>query len=210
MMKTGSFQQYPDEYDRWFEENRSVYEAELRAVGSLVPRSGRGIEIGAGTGRFAVPLGIESVIEPSRSMSDMARARGLKVAGGIAEQLPVRSEAFEYTLMVTVICFVDDLDQAFQEASRILRPGGFLLVGFIDRNSPIGRIYLEHRDENVFYRQADFYAVDEVLDAMSKAGFRDFEIRQTIFRELAEVAGDEPVESGYGKGSFVVVRGAKG
>jgi SAM-dependent methyltransferase len=209
-MRTGPFQQYPDQYDRWFEENRSVYEAELRAVGSLVPLSGRGIEIGAGTGRFAVPLGIESGIEPARSMSDIARARGLKVAGGIAEQLPVRDQAFEYALMVTVICFVDDLDQAFREAFRILCPGGFLLVGFIDRNSPIGRIYLEHRDENVFYRQADFYSVDEVLDAMKSAGFRDFELRQTIFRELSEVAGDEPVEPGYGKGSFVVVRGAKG
>ena len=209
-MRTGPFQQYPDQYDRWFEENRSVYEAELRAVGSLVPLSGRGIEIGAGTGRFAVPLGIESGIEPARSMSDIARARGLKVAGGIAEQLPVGDQAFEYALMVTVICFVDDLDQAFREAFRILCPGGFLLVGFIDRNSPIGRIYLEHRDENVFYRQADFYSVDEVLDAMKSAGFRDFELRQTIFRELSEVAGDEPVEPGYGKGSFVVVRGAKG
>ena len=45
---------------------------------------------------------------------------------------------------------------------------------------------------------------------MDHAGFKNFHYRQTIFNGLPETTKDEPVKSGYGKGSFVVVRGMKG
>lgn len=37
----------------------------------LLPMHGSGIEIGVGTGRFALPLGIKQGIEPSRSMTEI-------------------------------------------------------------------------------------------------------------------------------------------
>lgn len=58
-MNTDPFEKYTNDYDAWFEEHPFVYQSELKAVSSLWPSSGRGIEIGVGTGRFAAPLGIK-------------------------------------------------------------------------------------------------------------------------------------------------------
>lgn len=58
--------------------------------------------------------------------------------------------------MVTVICFLDDVLQAFKEAYRVLKPGGYILVGFIDKESVLGRQYMEKREKSLFYQDAVF------------------------------------------------------
>ena len=133
------FEQYADEYDAWFERNPAAYRTELRAIKAALPASGSGLEIGVGTGRFAAPLGVRAGIDPSPAMAAIARTRGIEVTIGRAELLPFAAEEFDYALMVTTICFVDDLGAAFREAARVLKPGGRLIVGFIDRESPLGR-----------------------------------------------------------------------
>jgi len=209
MPKIVSFQKYATRYEKWFKENHRVYEAELKAIRSLLPAGKYGMEIGVGTGRFAAPLGVKVGIDPSGRMREFAQKRGIKVLGGVAEKLPFKDSVFEFILMVTTICFVDDIDKAFKEACRVLSPGGYLIIGLVDRNSPIGQIYLRHQNNSVFYKEATFYSVDEVLEIMKQTGFSDFSFRQTIFRSLSEVTEQEPVKSGYGEGSFVVIRSKK-
>jgi ubiquinone/menaquinone biosynthesis C-methylase UbiE len=111
--------------------------------------------------------------------------------------------------MVTTVCFVDDIGKALMEAYRVLSNGGVLIIGFIDRNSKMGGIYLEKQKENVFYKEATFFSVEELVERMSHAGFTDLTFNQTIFGTLAETVEDEPVKPGYGEGSFVVIRGRK-
>jgi len=65
MPKIFPFEKYADQYEEWFVKNRWVYEAELRAVKTMIPYQGRGVEIGVGTGRFAEPLGTKIGVEPS-------------------------------------------------------------------------------------------------------------------------------------------------
>lgn len=57
MTKAYPFEEYSDEYDEWFDANRHIYLSELEALKALVPMEQHGIEIGIGTGRFALPLG---------------------------------------------------------------------------------------------------------------------------------------------------------
>jgi hypothetical protein len=64
MPKISPFQRYTGQYKNLFSEHRWVYEDELRAVTTLLPESGRGLEVGVGTGRFAEPLGIKSGLKP--------------------------------------------------------------------------------------------------------------------------------------------------
>ncbi|MEE4604301.1 MAG: class I SAM-dependent methyltransferase [Desulfobacteraceae bacterium] len=209
MPKILPFQRYTGQYEDWFSDHRWVYEAELRAVKALLPESDRGLEVGVGTGRFAKPLGIKTGLEPSVRMREIARRRGIKVLAGVAENLPFGDGEFDLVLMVTTVCFLDDIHQAFQEAHRVLANDGFFIAGIVDRNSPIGQQYLKHQNESVFYKLATFFSVDEVVKIMRQSGFIDFRFRQTIFRSLSVTDDKEPVKLGYGEGSFVVVRGRK-
>jgi SAM-dependent methyltransferase len=209
MPKISPFEKYAEQYERWFEKNHWVYEAELRAVKAIMPTDGRGVEIGVGTGRFAEPLGIKHGVEPSKRMRDFAQKRGIRALDGVAEKLPFDDSQFDFVLMVTTVCFVDDIRKALMEAHRVLSIGGVLIIGFVDRNSEMGKTYLERQKENVFYKEATFFSVDEVVECMNHAGFTGLTFNQTIFGTLAETAEDEPVKPGHGEGSFLVIRGRK-
>jgi len=209
MAKIDPFQRYPGHYENWFVKHRWVYEAELRAVKALMPKSRRGLEIGVGTGRFAAPLGIDTGIEPSMRMAEIARQKGITVLDGVAEDLPFGDGEFDVVLMITTICFLDDIHKALREAHRVLANGGFFIAGIVDRHSPIGQKYVMHQKESVFYQIATFFSVDEIVKIMRQSGFRDFLFCQTIFGNLSDTKEDEPVKSGYGDGSFVAIQGRK-
>jgi len=209
MARIEPFEKHPLRYEQWFDKHKFAYESELQAIRKLLPQGGNGLEIGVGSGRFAVPLGIKLGIEPSSKMMQIALRKGIEVIGGVAESLPFRNLQFDFALMVTTICFLDNVEVAFNEAYRILKPDGCLIIGFIDKDSPVGQLYQQHKYESVFYKIATFYSVDEVVSCLKKAKFNGFDFSQTIFHNLAEMEGIELVREGYGEGSFVVVRAVK-
>jgi len=209
MTKNKPFDEYAYQYEDWFERNKFAFESELQAIREQLPKNSNGIEIGVGSGRFAVPLGIKTGVEPSGKMREIAQKKGIEVIDGVAESLPFDSSQIDFALMITTICFVDNIEVSFQEAYRVLKPGGFLIIGFIDKESPIGRLYQQHKEESVFYSIATFYTVDEVASNLKKIGFKNFNFTQTIFHNLDEIKDIEPIKEGYGEGSFVVIRAIK-
>lgn len=209
MPKTEPFEEHADRYEGWFETHEDAYRSELAALERLVPATGRGIEIGVGSARFGAPLGIDVGIDPAGAMLERARERGVDVVRGQAESLPFRDGSFDTALIVTAICFVDDIPRTLAEADRILAPSGRLVIGYIDKDSPVGRIYQEKKETNPFYREATFVSTDELVEALEAAGFTDFEFVQTIYRWLDEIDGLEPVEEGYGDGSFVGINASR-
>ncbi|MFF5188594.1 class I SAM-dependent methyltransferase [Streptomyces sp. NPDC000345] len=102
----------------------------------LAGLSGRVIEIGAGNGlNFAhYPGAVSEVvaIEPERRMRRSAQEAALRaevpvdVVPGMAEALPVKSEAFDAAVVSLVLCSVRDVPRALAELRRVLRPGGEL------------------------------------------------------------------------------------
>jgi len=209
MPKTAPFEEHTDRYERWFEIHDDAYQSELNALRRLVPTTGRGIEIGVGSGRFAAPLELDIGIDPAGAMLERARERGIDAVRGVAEALPVRDGRFDTALIVTTICFVDDIPRTLAEADRILTPTGSLVIGYIDKDSPVGRQYQEKKAQNPFYRDATFVSTDELVDALEAAGFTDFEFVQTIYHWLEEIDGPEPIEDGYGDGSFVGIKATR-
>jgi ubiquinone/menaquinone biosynthesis C-methylase UbiE len=172
-----------------------------------VPSQGSGIEIGVGTGRFATALGVRVGLDPSLEMLQRARGRDLVVLGGVAEALPFSDEAFDYCLIVTTICFVDNAQKMMREVRRVLKPYGSVILGFIDRESPLGQDYLDRQSENVFYQEATFYSAHDVETLLVREGFVNLRWVQTLFsKESVQAKTIERLRSGYGEGSFVAVK----
>jgi ubiquinone/menaquinone biosynthesis C-methylase UbiE len=211
MNTTGTqvFETSAQEYDAWFAKHHYCYESELRALKTLTGPHNRGLELGVGTGRFAAPLGIAVGIEPARAMAAIARERGIQVVGAVAEALPFRDDSFDLVAMITVLCFLSDPFLSLTEGTRVLKPGGQILIGMIDKNSRLGRTYEEHKQKNKFYRQARFYEVRQVLAWLHALGYRDEQLCQTIFKGLSEITSLEPVQEGFGTGGFVVISARK-
>ena len=211
MTITGSpiFDTCCNRYDAWFDKHQSAYYSELPAVRALLPRQGLGLEIGVGTGRFAAPLGVKIGVDPSGPMLSYAVKRGISVCKGVAEALPFRDGVFDYGLIITTLCFVDDPMAMLTEARRTLKAQASLVVGFIDRASALGRYYLKHQTESIFYREATFYSVSEVKALLNDAGFADRVWVQTLLKPLNEIRDIEPVREGSGRGAFVVVRAVR-
>ncbi len=209
MAKIEPFEKHASDYEAWFENYRFVYESELKAIKEQLPKEGDGVEVGVGSGRFAAPLGIRLGVDPSSKMRELARNRGITAIDGVAEKLPFDDCRFHFFLMVTTICFLDDIEAAFKEAHRILQPAGYLIIGLIDKNSPVGTLYQQQKSESVFYKVATFFSVDEVTSYLKKTGFIDLKFTQTIFHRLSEIKKLEPIQKGYGDGSFVVIKALK-
>ena len=113
MPKVEPFEKHADIYGEWFVRNRFAYESELQAIRALLPDVGTGVEIGVGTGRFAASLGIKLGVEPSKTMREIAQKKGIEVVNGVAEALPFDDSQFDFALIVTTICFLDDIETSF-------------------------------------------------------------------------------------------------
>jgi ubiquinone/menaquinone biosynthesis C-methylase UbiE len=97
---------------------------------------GAGLEIGSGTGYFSLNLlqlgAIESLTATDIStgmlkrLATTAEGLGLEVetAQTEAEQLPFEDESFDLVFGHAVLHHIPDLDKAFAEFRRVLRPGG--------------------------------------------------------------------------------------
>jgi len=210
MSRTEPFEKEYELYDAWFDENQNVYESELLAVALLLPPGGRTVEIGVGSGRFASRLGIREGVEPAVGISALAAARGVRILRGSAECLPLGNGTCDALLYVTTLCFVDDVDLTFREASRVLKPGGCVVLAFIPKDSRFGTLYDRLKQEDAFYRDATFYTAKEVLAALEKAGLRLVEAVQTLTGppETANESVETP-SPGFDRGSFVVLRAGK-
>ena len=211
MINTLPFNEHVSEYEQWYEKYPFVFQSEVEGIRELLPMGNNiyGIEVALGTGRFAKELGIKEGIEPSVNMRALALKRGIEVLAGEAENLPYKDMHFDFVLMVFCISYFDDLPTAFSEAKRVLKNGGSLIAGFIDKDSIIGKFYEQRKPDSVFYKQANFYSTKRIIAELKKLGFKKLQFSQTLFLELDEIKEFEPAKPGYGEGSFVLIKAIK-
>ena len=199
------FDNLVSEYEEWFEKHPKIYEEEIKTIKAILPK-GKGLEVGVGTGRFAAPLGIKVGIEPSKKMAEVARARGIEVIEMSAEEMDF-DEEFDFILMVTTICFVDDPLKTIKNCYKALKKGGYLIIAFVDLNSPLGKFYEKNKEKSKFYKFAKFFTKDDIIDLMKKAGFKEFECVENLYGEsLSNLKFEIKKCNG---GAFKVIRGRK-
>ena len=195
-----------ENYEKWFVENNFLFASEIEALKQLVPLSGEGIEIGVGTGIFAIELGVNQGLEPSKEMRAKAIERGINVMDASAEKMLISDERYDFALMITVDCFLEDVLKAFRETHRILRSNGCFIIAFLDRETTLGKIYEGKKDTSASYKNANFHSAEEIENYLKLAGFVIEERRQTVF-ELENRPQD--IKAGVGEGLFAVIKAKK-
>jgi SAM-dependent methyltransferase len=199
-------------YDAWFEEEgKLIFDIEVSAfkeVLHLLPKPW--LEIGVGSGRFAQVLGIEVGIDPSVRLLDMAKRRGVTVLRARGEEQVFAQEAFGTIFLIVTLCFVDSPSTVFQEAYRILKPGGKVVLGLVLSESPWGKLYQERKLEgHRFYKYATFYSYHEVERLLKDSGFVIEKVVSTLFQNPGGVKELETPREGFSidAGFTVIVAG---
>src|SRR3982750_382882 len=166
-------QQYYDRFAETYENERHrgyhrlIDELEL----DLVRRYGAGkdvFEAGCGTGlllREAAGVARSAIgLDLSRGMLAPARDRGLEVVQGSLTDVPLPSASFDLVYSMKVLAHVPPIERAVAELSRLVRPGGHLLLEFYNpmslrylakRLGGPGRIAGDGTDESHVYTRFD-------------------------------------------------------
>lgn len=104
------------------------------AVIDLLPRDGRLLDIGGGTGAANHLFGdrLVTVIDPSEQMLALNDAPEKIV--GVGEDLPFDDATFDSVFSAFVVRNLDSLERTLVEVHRVLKPGG--MAGIVDLGRP--------------------------------------------------------------------------
>jgi ubiquinone/menaquinone biosynthesis C-methylase UbiE len=212
----------------------------VKALGGQKGRSfGDALEIGSGTGYFSLNLVQLGVIERLTAtdispgmlerLAGTAEALGLEEVSTVvteAEVLPFEDESFDLVFGHAVLHHIPDLDKAFAEFRRVLRPGG--MIAFAGEPSrygdnlaalpkraglalaPLWRRAVGARERAVAeYEQSEGHSLEGEVDvhAFAPADLRRL-LRDAGF-EKRHVGGEELLSNAWGWGLRTVESSAE-
>ena len=207
-----AFDQVAGFYDDWYSHPQGiqVFKAELTAVESLIPDSGLGLEVGAGTGVFAESLTEENrkiiCLDPSGAMLGKAKERKMPAIMGVGEHIPITERAVGFAYMVTTLEFLENPVAALKQVRETMKKAAPLTIMFINADSAWGRLYRQIgvKGDPVF-RYARLRSLREVHEILFEAGYVIQECVGTLTTGPEELdVGGELKEPGPETGVIVV------
>lgn len=209
------FDTFAERYDRWYDKlfGKAAFKLEKECIESLCKNlEGPFLEIGVGTGRFAVALKLEYGVDKSIEVLKFARKRGIEVIQGEGENLPFTDACFGAIFIVVTLCFVDEPLKVLKEAARVLKGDGLVILGLILKESHWASFYEKKGEEgNVFYKIAKFYTMNDLKSMLKNVGLQISGVRSTILQPPTE----EPLhfevsrEGYYKETGFVAIKTQK-
>lgn len=208
-MKDLLFDTTAEDYDNWYESHPEVFASEVKAVKAL-GLEGLGLDVGAGTGIISSEIGAQVALDPSLAMLRLSKQRKLDAVRGVAENLPFADGAFDFVLMATTICFLENPVESLLETRRVLKDYGSMAICIIPKNSSWGRFYsAKGKKGHKIYGNARFYSVNEVKALLRECGFRPDMVSSVLrFGPRSAPRKEEP-RIGEEKGGFVCIRAKK-
>ena len=67
-------------------------------------------------------------------------------------------------------------------------------MGFINRESPLGKEYEKKKQKSPFYKKAHFFSPLEVQELLLKAGFKNFDIAFVLNKGFCVISGDKALK----------------
>ena len=184
------FDVFAERYDAWYDKpfGKSAFNLEKACIASLCKNLRQPfLDIGVGTGRFAEALKIKYGIDSSVGVLRFAKKRGITVIRGKGEKLPFPNKSFGAVFIIVTLCFVDEPIKILEEALRVLRDDGCIVLGLILRESPWASFYIRKGSAgNIFYKVASFYSLNKLETMLEKTNLRIEEASSTIFQAPTE------------------------
>lgn len=184
-------------YDR----GRTLPDASVRtwvaaAARHLPPAPGPVLDLGAGTGRFSVPLaeGLETTViglEPAGGMRAEAATKvpgsGVALVAGTAEALPFGDETFGGVWASQVVHHLPDLEACARELRRILVVGGRLLVRGLYWDVPTRWVLGRYFPEAIAIAEERFPSPAAIRHGLTSGGFDEL-----AHEKIAQVVAQTP------------------
>jgi ubiquinone/menaquinone biosynthesis C-methylase UbiE len=180
------FDVFAERYDNWYDKpfGKSAFSLEKDCIELLCGDLAKPfLAVGVGTGRFAAALNLECGVDRSIGVLRFAKKREIEVVRGDGQKLPFADESFGAVFIIVTLCFVDDPLKLLEEAARVSKRDGAIILGLILRESPWAAFYEKKGEEgNVFYKIARFYSFEEVESMLGNVGLQIEEMRSTMFQ----------------------------
>lgn len=115
---------------------------------------------------------------------ERAKHAGYDVTFGVAQAgaLPFSPGTFDVVIAITVLCFIEDAARALREMSRVLEPGGRLVVGELGKWSSWAAIRrIQGWLGSPVWSHARFTSPSELRELADEAGLVDGSVTGAIF-----------------------------
>jgi ubiquinone/menaquinone biosynthesis C-methylase UbiE len=146
------------------------------------------LDIGSGTGNFAVPLAADGFDVTLTDVTPaMVRLGHAKIARAIvcdAQRLPFADGTFDCAISVNVLRHIPSRADALAEARRVLR-GGPLVVKVSTAETLRGE-WLHEYIPRIMEHQPAYQAEDEIAGEMRAAGFVRVEVRRFVYEDAID------------------------
>jgi demethylmenaquinone methyltransferase/2-methoxy-6-polyprenyl-1,4-benzoquinol methylase len=179
-----------ESYDRTRAASPSVVEPLRRCLSTAPGR--RLLDVGGGTGNYAIALRDEAgfdpvVVDASPAMVRRATEKGLAAMVADAEDLPFPNERFDAVTMISMLHQVVDWRLALAEARRVLVPGGNLAVkGFARENLGPAHWLFDYFPSARRWMEEEHQTVDEIRAELP--GSRMIQVRYTDLADRSMAA----------------------
>ena len=145
------------------------------------------LDVGTGTGRFAIELAKKGAIviglDPSKSMIRLAKSKciqakvreNMNLVVADAHKLPFKNDSFDRSVSINVLNHIRDYSRVLEEIVRVLKQKGYVIANFPSIQSfclPIA-FFVNFRKRALFKNvYARWFTLGEINASLSRVGLR--------------------------------------
>ena len=183
-------------YDEWYKtplgslcdklEKDAVFSLADVKDGELV------LDVSCGTGNYSLELkrrgarviGLDISSEMLSIAKEKSEREGLKIdfIRADAAMPPFKNNSFDLITSILILEFADKPDKMIEEWKNLFKPGGRIVIGFLNRYSLWA---LKRRLKAIFkesiWRKARFYSANEMQKLLADAGLKSIKLTEVIY-----------------------------